>query len=70
MTEHTDPTLANDPNVIEHSKSLEWLETPEAVAAGPYIPGGEDVPVQTGLETNPGPDLDTPVDPAAPELDE
>ena len=71
MTEQADWAPANDPDVIEHSKSLEWLETPEAVVAGPYVPGGDDVPVQAGLESDAGADPDsTPVDSATPELDE
>ena len=71
MTEDTNWTPANDPDVIEHSKSFEWLETPEAVVSAPYAPGGADVPAQAGLETAPGPDLDpTPIDHATPELDE
>lgn len=71
MTEHADWTPANDPDVIEHSKSFEWLDTPEAVVAGPYVTGGDDVPVQVGLESDPGADPDPmPVDSADPELDE
>lgn len=52
MTEQADwpPSRTDDPDVIEHSRSFEWVDEPPPVAVAPYSPGGADLPVQTGLE--------------------
>jgi hypothetical protein len=53
MSEHADwpPSRTDNDNWIEHSKSFEVIEVPEAVADPPYTQGGAEAPLQTGLET-------------------
>lgn len=55
MTDETWPTVPDDPNHLEHSRSLQWLNDEVPEVSGPYVPGGNDLPPQGDTESEPQP---------------
>lgn len=52
MTERDDwpPARTDDADLVEHSKSFEWVDEPPPFAVAPYTPGGADIAAQDELE--------------------
>lgn len=50
MTDEIWPTDPDDPNHLEHSRSLQWLDDEVPEVSGPYVPGRQDLPPQVATE--------------------